>query len=188
MHVATNRVPKPIPPGAEMPPGEQAQTCTGCHQPWRAVGDQIRVIREYADDETNTETKTILQMYLGAASPSGRSIHWHANPSVHIEYVATDEARETIPYVKVTDAKGQVKEFVAEDAKPEVIAAGTRRTMDCIDCHNTVGHPIAPTAEIGGGPRHRRKPDRPPAPVCAPRGRAAGEGRVLEPGRRRRDD
>ena len=22
-----------------------------------------------------------------------------------------------------------------------------RRTMDCIDCHNTVGHPIAPTAE-----------------------------------------
>ena len=50
-------------------------------------------------------------------------------------------------YVKVTDAKGQVKEFVAEDAKAEVDRAGTRRTMDCIDCHNTVGHPIAPTAE-----------------------------------------
>ena len=44
--------------------------------------------------------------------------------------------------------KGQVKEYVAEDAKPEAISAGTWRSMDCIDCHTTVGHPIAPTAEL----------------------------------------
>jgi len=41
VHVATNNVPKPVPPGADMPPGEQARTCTGCHQPWRSVGDEI---------------------------------------------------------------------------------------------------------------------------------------------------
>jgi hypothetical protein len=148
VHVATGRIPRPVPPGAEMPPGEQARTCTGCHQPWRSVEDQIRVKREFADDETSTETKTILQMHLGAASPSGRSIHWHANPSTRVEYLATDEKRETIAAVRVTDAKGQVKEFVAEDAKPEAVSAGTWRTMDCIDCHNTVGHPISPTAEL----------------------------------------
>ena len=148
VHVATNRVPKPIPHGTEMPPGEQARTCTGCHQPWRGVGDQIKVVREFADDEMNTETTTILQMYLGAASRSGHSIHWHANPSTRVEYVATDEARETIAAVRVTDAKGQVKEYVAEDAKPEAISAGTWRTMDCIDCHNAVGHPITPTPEL----------------------------------------
>ena len=34
-HVATNSYPRPIPPGAEMPPGAQAQTCGGCHQPGR---------------------------------------------------------------------------------------------------------------------------------------------------------
>jgi hypothetical protein len=90
---------------------------------------------------------TILQMHLGGGSASGRAIHWHADPAVRVEYVATDETHQTIPYVKVTDAKGQVKEFVAADATEQVINSGVRRTMDCVDCHNTVGHPIAPTAE-----------------------------------------
>jgi hypothetical protein len=148
VQVATNSFPRPIPPGAHMPPGEQARTCAGCHQPWYSVEDQIRVKREFADDEANTETKTILQLHLGSASPSGRSIHWHANPATRVEYVATDEARETIASVRVTDAKGQVKEYVADGAKPEAIRAGSWRRMDCIDCHNTVGHPIAPTAEL----------------------------------------
>src|SRR5262249_54441290 len=113
MHVVSNSYPRPIPAGAEMPSGAQAQTCLGCHQPQRSVGDQIRVIGAYADDDANTETMTILQMHVGAAVPSGRSIHWHANPAVRVEYVATDEARPTIPYVKVTDAHGKVTEYVA---------------------------------------------------------------------------
>jgi hypothetical protein len=148
VHVATNSFPRPIPPGTEMPPGEQARTCTGCHQPWRAIGDQTTVVREFADDEASTETRTILQMYVGAASPSGRSIHWHANPSTRVEYVPTDATLQTIAAVRVTDANGQVKEYFAEDAKPEALSAGPWRTMDCVDCHNTVGHPIAPTPEL----------------------------------------
>ncbi len=32
------------------------------------VGDRIRVIREYADDEQNTETVTVLEMYMGGPS------------------------------------------------------------------------------------------------------------------------
>jgi hypothetical protein len=146
-HVATNTFPRPIPPGTAMPPGAQAQTCSNCHQPGRAAGDQIRVMREYADDEANSETMTVLQMYMGPGSPSGRSIHWHADPAIRVEYVATDATHETIPYVKMTDAKGQVKEYVTAGTTDQTIAAGTRRTMDCIDCHNTVGHPISPTPE-----------------------------------------
>ena len=144
--VATNTYPKPIPPGAKMPPGAQAETCKSCHQPGRPIGDRIRVIREYADDEANTETMTALQMLMSVTKSSERAIHWHADPAVRVEYVATDEERQTIPYVRVTDAKGQVKEFVAKDTKEEVIRS-ERRTMDCIDCHNTVGHPISPTPE-----------------------------------------
>ncbi len=147
VHVATNSFPRPIPAGAEMPPGAQAQTCAKCHQPGRVVGDRIRVIREYADDEGNTETITVLQMHLSASSSSPRAIHWHADPAVRVEYVATDAARETIPYVKVTDARGQVKEYRAPDTTDQALAAADRRTMDCIDCHNTVGHPISPTPE-----------------------------------------
>ena len=111
----TNSYPKPIPPGANMPPGAQAMTCANCHQPGRVVGDRVRVIREYADDEANTETMTVLQMHMSGLRPtSERAIHWHADPAVRVEYVSTDAERQTIPYVKVTDAKGQVKEFVAD--------------------------------------------------------------------------
>src|SRR5262245_27145792 len=147
VHVMTNNVPKPIPPGAEMPVGAQAKTCGACHRPGRAGGDVIRAIREYADDEANTETTTTLVMPVGGGTSSPRAIHWHADPPVRIEYVATDAERQTIPYVKLTDAKGQVKEYRAEDATDQAIAGGTRHAMDCIDCHNVVGHPIAPTPE-----------------------------------------
>jgi hypothetical protein len=146
-HVATNSYPIPIPPGADMPPGAQAQTCSNCHKLERPVGDRIRVIREYADDEKSSETMTVLQMHVNASTDSPRAIHWHANSSVQIEYVATDAERQTIPYVKVTGVNGQVKEYIAPDTTEQMIGSGTRRRMDCIDCHNTVGHPISPTAE-----------------------------------------
>jgi NapC/NirT cytochrome c family protein len=147
MHVTTNSYPRPIPPGAEMPPGAQAQTCGRCHQPGRSVGDRIRVIREYADDEANTETTTVLQMHVSGMSSQGRGSHWHADPGVRIEYVATDAERQTIPFVKVTDANGQVKEFVAPDTTDQMLREGSRHGMDCVDCHNTVGHPMSATPE-----------------------------------------
>ena len=64
-----------------------------------------------------------------------------------MEYVATDEERKTIPYIKVTDASGQVREYRAPDTTDQMISNGSRHTMDCIDCHNTVGHPFAQTPE-----------------------------------------
>ena len=146
-HVITNSVPKPIPPGAHMPPGAQALTCQTCHRPARTGADRVRVIREYADDEGNTETVTVLQMFMGGPTSGGHSIHWHADPANKIEYVATGSDRQTIVYVKSTDAKGQVKEYRAADVTDEAINSGVHRTMDCVDCHNTAGHPISPTAE-----------------------------------------
>jgi len=149
VELATNSYSRPIPSGAAMPPGAQALTCGGCHQPGRPVGDRMRVIREYADDEANAETVTTLQMHVGGVSSSsaGPAIHRHADPGVRIEYVATDESRKTIPYVKVTDASGKVREYRAPDTTDQMIRDGSRHTMDCIDCHNTVGHPFAQTPE-----------------------------------------
>jgi hypothetical protein len=88
----------------------------------------------------NSETTTTLRLRIEA-------IHRHADPATRIEFVATGAAAETIPYVKVTRPDGLVREYVTADATDQVIRDGPRRTMDCIDCHNTVGHPIAPTAE-----------------------------------------
>ena len=146
VHVMRGSYSRPIPPGAEMPPGAQGRTCASCHQAGGRGGDVVRVVREFADDEENSETKTILQLHLGPASSAGRSIHWHANPAVRVEYVATGTTNDTIPYVRVTDAKNQIKEYVAADA-PKGLDTASRKTMDCVDCHNTVGHPIAATAE-----------------------------------------
>ena len=145
LHVTTTSYPRPIPPGGDLPP--VGHTCLDCHQPGHVVADRIRVIREYADDEKNSETMTVLQLHVGAASSSKRAIHWHADPAVRVEYVSTDAARETIPYVKVTYPSGDTKEYRAPDTTDQMISGGNRRTMDCRDCHNTVGHPISPTPE-----------------------------------------
>ena len=164
-HVITGQIPRPIPGVADMRPA--LETCGNCHWPERGIVDSVRVIREFADDEPNTETTTVLQMHVGGPAqptPAGRAIHWHADPQVKIEYVATDHDRQTIPYVKVTDARGQVREYLAEGALPEQFAQGERRAMDCIDCHNVVAHRISPTAEravddaIGAGRISRSLP------------------------------
>jgi hypothetical protein len=84
---------------------------------------------------------------LRPSSSPGPGIHRHADPGFRIEYVATDAGRRTIPYVKVTDASGQVREYRAPDTTDQMIRDGSRHMMDCIDCHNTVGHPFAQTPE-----------------------------------------
>ncbi len=147
-HVITNQVPKPIPGVADMRPA--LETCGKCHWPGRDSGDVIRVKREYADDDANSETATILQMFVGGPgrpTSSGRAIHWHADPGIRIEFVSTDHERQKIPYVRLVRKDGKVTEYKAEGATDDEIAKGERRVMDCIDCHNVPAHRIAPTAE-----------------------------------------
>ena len=62
-HVVTGQIPRPIPGVADMRPAQEV--CGACHWSGKGFGDVVRVKREYADDETNTETATILQMFLG---------------------------------------------------------------------------------------------------------------------------
>lgn len=147
-HVITGQVPRPI-KGADMRPA--LETCGNCHSVGRNHGEVTLTKREYADDEQNSETMSVLQMMVGGPgrkTSAGRAIHWHADPDVRIEFVATDADRQTIPYVRVVNRNGQVKEYkAAEGATDELIARGERRVMDCIDCHNTPGHRISPTAE-----------------------------------------
>jgi hypothetical protein len=146
-HVMTGQVPRPI-KGADMRPA--LETCGNCHSVGRNHGEPMVMKREYADDEQNSETITTLQMMVGGPgrkASAGRAIHWHADPDVTIEFVATDAERQTIPYVRVVNRNGQVKEYKVEGTTDEQIARGERRVMDCIDCHNTPGHRISPTAE-----------------------------------------
>ena len=144
--VVTNTFPRPIPSPVHNLPAAEG-TCLACHTATAHVGDVVRQIRTYADDEAATESVTTLTMRVGGGNASGPQIHWHANPANRIEYIATDDKREAIPWVKVTSASGEVREYTVDGATPAQLAAGERRLMDCTDCHNRLGHPIAPSAE-----------------------------------------
>jgi len=147
-HVITNQIPKPIPGVADMRPA--METCGTCHWARRDLGTVVRVKKAYADDAENSETLTTLEMMVGGPgrkTSAGRAIHWHADPDVRIEFVATDADRQTIPYVRLTRGDGKVTEYRAEGMTDQQLAAGERRVMDCIDCHNVPAHRVATSAE-----------------------------------------
>jgi nitrate/TMAO reductase-like tetraheme cytochrome c subunit len=147
--VVRGTVPRPIQsPVRNMRPARD--TCEQCHWPERFHGDEVRTIREYAEDEKNTETVTPLTLYVGGGSATlgvGTGIHWHMNLDNQIEYVTTDPKRENIPYVQLRDRSGTVREYVVDGMTPEKLAAGERRRMDCMDCHNRPAHTFAYTPE-----------------------------------------
>ena len=126
------------------------EVCEQCHWPEKFHGDKVTVIREYADDEQNTETATTLQLHVGGGSEKlgiATGIHWHMNVNNEIEYIATDAKREVIPYVRLRDRNGNVREYVTPGTTEEQLARGERRRMDCIDCHNRPAHRFDSTAE-----------------------------------------
>ena len=142
-HVIINNVQAPVEaPVHSMPPARE--TCFGCHSGAGHQGDRLKVVRDYADDETATETATTLQMKVGGVKPAS-GIHWHV--AQQIEYIATDRERQTIPYVKFTDGNGKVKEYAADGVTKEQLAQGERRSMDCMDCHNRPAHTFDPSPE-----------------------------------------
>jgi len=125
-------------------------TCEQCHWPEKFHGDKIRRIVEYGDDEKNTESVTTLQVHVGGGSERlgiAQGIHWHMNVANEVEYISTDDKRQVIPWVRVKDRTGAVREYTAAGVTPEQLAKGERRRMDCMDCHNRPSHPMAPTPE-----------------------------------------
>jgi hypothetical protein len=93
---------------------------------------------EFADNEKNVPSTTRLKMHVGVI---------HRHNARDIEFVATDRERQMIPYVRVTDPDGRVREFVTVGTSPDQIVKGERRRMDCMDCHNRPSHVVAPTPD-----------------------------------------
>lgn len=147
LHVITGSYPRPVPtPVAHRPPAEQ--TCGKCHEATRWLGERRRLFTDIGDDQGNTPTQTLMTLLAGGSRPDGSAsgFHWHASPNVEVDYIATDESRGTIPWVRVRNARGEVKEFVV-DGFDATKAGHQRRRMDCVDCHNKVAHPFAASAE-----------------------------------------
>ena len=145
-HVLANRIPKPVPaPDRLIRPA--SATCEQCHWSDREVGDRLRLVHEYANDENNSETVTKLVLHVGSGRTPGRGIHWHADAAHTVEYVRDAGKPDVVLYVRVTEADGRVHEYVTGGTTPAQFAASSRRRMDCMDCHNRPAHTMFASAE-----------------------------------------
>jgi hypothetical protein len=125
-------------------------TCEQCHWSEMFHGDKVDVIRAYANDEKNTESATTLMVHVGGGSATlgiASGIHWHMNVANVIDYITTDPTRQTIPYVRMQDPQGNVREYRAAGVTDDQLAKGERRRMDCMDCHNRPSHPFSASPE-----------------------------------------
>jgi nitrate/TMAO reductase-like tetraheme cytochrome c subunit len=140
--VTFDTYPRPIPhPVENLRPARE--TCEQCHWPQRFEGNKFFVHTEYASDEQNSATTNVALVKIGGSNfTGGVGIHGaHVGTRGQMEYIALDH-RQTIPQVTYTDSNGKATVFKATDVKvkPEDLAKGERRGMDCMDCHNRPTH------------------------------------------------
>ena len=145
---AFNTYPRPIPtPVHNLRPAQE--TCEQCHWPRKFYGAQLKTFTHYASDEKNTLRQIRLLIKTGGGDPTTGApsgIHWHMNISNEINYVATDDKRQVIPYIHVKDLQGRVTEYIAKDApvSKAQLQNMPKHRMDCVDCHNRPTHIYVP--------------------------------------------
>jgi hypothetical protein len=136
---------RPIPtPIANLRPARE--TCEECHWPKKFYGALQRNIVHYEYDMGNSRWPITMLLKVGSGTQltsriSG--IHWHINPGVTVEYVAKDERRQVIPWVKVSDkVTGKVSVYRDPSGQGSADKPGYEapRVMDCMDCHNRPSH------------------------------------------------
>jgi nitrate/TMAO reductase-like tetraheme cytochrome c subunit len=139
--VAFNKYPRPVPtPIKNLRPAQE--TCEQCHWPQKFVGNLERTYHYYLNDASNSPFTVRMVLKVGGTDPSHGpvgGIHYHMNEGRKIDYLATDEGRQKIPWVRLTDAQGEVTEFKLRSFTNAVDESKVRR-MDCMDCHNHPAH------------------------------------------------
>ena len=115
-------------------------TCEQCHWPQKFDAVKLRVIFNFQDDQSNTQTQTVLMMLTGGGDLGG--IHGkHLGPGIEIHYAAADPKRQNIPWVEYRNRNtAEVRTFLAEGSTAKSVAVLPRYEMQCVDCHNRPTH------------------------------------------------
>ncbi len=127
------------------------ESCELCHWPPAFHGDTVRKVTRFEQDTENTEKDTYLILKTGAGTREegmGYGIHWHiTNP---VEYIALDEHKQDVRWVRTTlpDGRTLVYNDVTNPLSPEEIEAAEKKEMDCVDCHNRMGHPFTSPEDL----------------------------------------
>jgi hypothetical protein len=141
--VAFDSYPRPVPsPLASGRLVATRETCEDCHSPEQFPPARLRVVSRFAEDETNSETQTVLTMLSGGSRYGG--IHGkHYGPGVEIRFAASDSQRETIPWVEYKNTNtGETRVYQTADAG--AAASQPKILMQCVDCHNRPAHTFNP--------------------------------------------
>lgn len=156
IEVIAGTFPTPIPaPDHNLLPSTEV-TCKRCHNvdPLLAGGGPIRLVLHdrYALDPVNTRQSVALVVRPNGFGSGNTAVgvHWHIDADV--EYLAPDPRAQEIDYVSVRRNDGSFEEFIAsrsvtqsDNVGPDIASLSgksTARRMDCIDCHNRVGHRV----------------------------------------------
>ena len=121
------------------------ETCEKCHWPQEFFGAVEQDHEYFLSDEKNTPWKTRMLMFVGGGKPTygkKEGIHWHMNINSKVYYIAEDEKRQSIPWMKVIHSDGKEEVFVDSTSKYSIDdpPKGELRLMDCMDCHNRPSH------------------------------------------------
>lgn len=153
--LAFNKFHRPIaPPVKNLRPARE--TCRTCHWPEKFFGAVLRTWTYYLPVEDNAPWTIKMLLNIGGGNPRHgaiHGIHWHMEGVNDVEYIATDDQRLQIPWVRAIDQNGiiTVYETTDEDERltAEQIATTAKRRMDCMDCHNRPTHAfLSPNAAL----------------------------------------
>lgn len=144
----SNTFPRPIPaPVKDLRPSKDI--CQTCHGPKYAFREDLRGRKYYLSDTKNTEWEISLLLKMGAVrvqTDKPPIMHWHYAVAKQIEYGTAGPKREVIPWIRAIGFDGKTRIYRAQDgnAAGKEPASEEKRVMDCIDCHNRVGHEFYP--------------------------------------------
>jgi nitrate/TMAO reductase-like tetraheme cytochrome c subunit len=146
--VMTGRYPRPIPtPVVALRPSQEV--CENCHGPKYQINQRLESRAYFLSDKDNTRKTINLLLRMGTAELRTQRpprMHWHYSTTEEIVYAATDAKRMVIPWIQVKRLDGTERVYRSSDVKMSDadVAKATKRRMDCIDCHNRLGHSYNP--------------------------------------------
>jgi nitrate/TMAO reductase-like tetraheme cytochrome c subunit len=156
LDVITGQFPTPIPPPDHANLPAVKDTCLKCHSLSEITenGGPVKLVLRprYRLDETNTQETVAVMLRPGGLGDSEGvlGVHWHVQQKV--TYTTTDEHAQKIDLVEIKSKDGTTKQYIAgaqvavsTDVKVDVDRlklSETTKLMDCVDCHNRIGHGI----------------------------------------------
>ncbi len=162
----TNHYQRPIPTPVETLPSSE-DTCQNCHNTANSHPSRMKLYPSFKDDRENSRLVSAVIMNIGSSKEGeARGIHAHSSASLKVRYYATDAKRSRISWVEAKTGSGTRTWTLDGESPPDIQVvkktskgrpvyilngSGEVREMDCVDCHNRVGHNFKNAEEVADG-------------------------------------